>query len=37
VDDLFIGRNLPISDEEEGPGTVPEEITIYRERIMSDA
>jgi glycerol uptake facilitator protein len=33
--DLFIGRNLPIADEEEDPGTVPEEITINRERNLT--
>ena len=33
--DLLIGRYLPIADEEEDPGTVPEEITINRERILT--
>jgi len=33
--DLFIGRFLPIADEDEDPGTVPEEITINRERILT--
>jgi len=33
--DLFIGRYLPIADEEEDPGTVPEEITTHRERILT--
>jgi len=34
--DLLIGRYLPIADEEEDPGTVPEEITINRERILTN-
>lgn len=34
--DLFIGRNLPVADEEENPGTVPEETTISRERIVTN-
>ena len=33
--DVLIGRYLPIADEEEDPGTVPEEITINRERILT--
>ena len=34
--DLFVGRFLPIADEEEDPGTIPEEITVNRERIMTN-
>ena len=34
--DLFIGKNLPVSDDDEEPGTIPEEITIHRERITAD-
>jgi glycerol uptake facilitator protein len=34
--ELCIGRYLPIADEEEDPGTIPEEITVNRERTMSN-
>jgi glycerol uptake facilitator protein len=34
--DQLIGRFLPIADDEEDPGTVPEEITVNRERTMSN-
>ena len=34
--DLLVGRFLPIADEEEDPGTIPEEITVNRERIMTN-
>jgi glycerol uptake facilitator protein len=35
--DLLIGRFLPIADEEEEPGSIPEEITTHRERTTADA
>jgi len=34
--DLLIGKNLSVGDDDEEPGTIPEEITIHRERITAD-
>ena len=35
--DQLIGRNLPVADEAEEPVTIPEETTVHRERMMTNA